>query len=324
MAEYHGPRGREPNEYPALDQPVDGVVYGQALAPENDHVPDVNGMMEAVGVPLTDELPHSLEWYAGAKDREAARQKEIDELLERKNDLRQYWAETVRASLMEAADKVAAIQAEPEPLDLAKTLARALHERPRDKAEAARLLALDKSIAGERDRLRVELAFIFDRITGLEVTVREKEAQDMAEEEERRAKVEAERKRKAKLERLLEKNAARLRGEDVRDSDSDEEAAAAQEGDAGAAAEGDGEAGQTSSGKEPTFLKPASDLQPAPDLQPASPVIPPPGQRGGLARELPPLRAPPPPPPISPNGAAGASPLPGSLESPEASPGGVE
>merc|ERR1719393_235516 len=50
--------------------------------------------MEASNIPLTDELPHSLEWYAGAKDREAARQKEIDGLLDEKNELRIEWAET--------------------------------------------------------------------------------------------------------------------------------------------------------------------------------------------------------------------------------------
>merc|ERR1719487_939969 len=108
--------------------------------------------MEASNIPLTDELPHSLEWYAGAKDRQAARDKEIDELLFTKNDLRVEWAETISASLQEASEKVAGIQAEKEPLDLASTLARALHERPRDKAECDRLIKLDAEIAGERDR----------------------------------------------------------------------------------------------------------------------------------------------------------------------------
>jgi hypothetical protein len=71
-----------------IDQPVDGFVYGHQPKPDA-YVPKVNNLLEAADIPTgaPGVLPYSLEWYAGAKDRKAAREKLKDELLLRKDVL---------------------------------------------------------------------------------------------------------------------------------------------------------------------------------------------------------------------------------------------
>jgi len=207
-----------------IDQPVDGVVYGHQPKPDQ-YVPKVDNILEAADIPTgpPGQLPYSLEWYAGAKDRKALREKLKDELLVRKDILRTDWVTMVCFEVDEAIQKVGRVRSEPEPFDLAILLARTIHERPREKKQANELLKYDRKVKTQRERCKHGLDAIYDRLHFNMAAIKEKERLDVVEEDRRKAEVEAERKKQEKLEKILARNAKRLAGEAVSEDEEEED-----------------------------------------------------------------------------------------------------
>lgn len=248
----------------------DGYVYGHAPK-EPEAPPDLEGMFEAAGIPgpLDGGSPFTAEWYAGAKERAIARDKEMQELLERKDVLRTEWADLVSDELAEWASLVDKRAAEPQRVGgLAELLARTAHERPGEADRVEELKVLLTQAATDRERCEAELENAAKHLRRNEDAVRAREAQDKAEEEERKEEKRKADARRAKAERLLERQAALMRGEEYPASEADEE-------------EGDGGSGEEA-------MKPP----PPPTLLPAG------APREGAARTLPPLQGAPPPPPL--------------------------
>mmetsp|Transcript_37766 Transcript_37766/g.108861 ORF Transcript_37766/g.108861 Transcript_37766/m.108861 type:complete len:304 (-) Transcript_37766:45-956(-) len=292
------PPGMEPLTGPTLPNAQgvlseEGFVYGHAVKQPRSKPPDVEGMMKAAGIPGPKEggLPHSLEWYRGAKERQAAREKEKEELLIVKNDYRKDWASIITDRLEDVGYRVDCIMKEPQPLGvLAELLARTAHERPnavdRIQELRTRLAVADQ----EKERLNLELANAREGLRTMEDSVRRKKVEGDEEEEERLRLAEEERQRKAKAEKQLRRNAALLRGEEWTESDSD---ASEDEGQAAAALAADGEDAGTP-GPSPALEVPptAGSREIFGSGQPPTPGA----VRGGLAQQLPPITDPPPPP----------------------------
>lgn len=197
-----------------MDRPLDGLVYGQAPSTLPD-VPDVDGMFVAVGLPEEPEgggLPHSLEWYAGAKDREAARREEMDELIIRRNDLRSEWTNLIKDNLGVWSEKVDTIAAEPPPKGLAVLLARTAHEQPGATEKIRDLQQLGIEAARKRELMAKELADCQDGLSICATIIQAAEDEAAAEEVKRLAKQEAERERKRRAEEALKRNEELLLG----------------------------------------------------------------------------------------------------------------
>jgi len=215
------PPGMEPLTGPDLVPGVaqiaeDGFVYGKAPNPPQNP-PDVAELMEAANIPAPSStgLPHTLEWYRGAKDRKTARAKESQGLLVRKNELRKQWNALVLSSLGVIGEKVDSLAAEPQPVgDLALLLARTAHERPEHQKTIAELQdRLDVAVKA-KECLDSELSLARTQLSDVETLMRELDAQGDAEEEERLQKKREEEDKKARNERLLRRNEALLRGEE--------------------------------------------------------------------------------------------------------------
>merc|ERR1712232_940758 len=101
-------------------------------------------------------------------------------------------------------------------------LARTIHERPNEKKQARELLRYDQQVSAARDRAKTGLEQVRGRLQFNKDEIMEKERRDVQEEEERKADVEAERKRQARLQRILDRNARRLAGEQVSDTEGED------------------------------------------------------------------------------------------------------
>lgn len=272
-----------------IDQPVDGLVYGHQ--PKIDQfVPKVNNILEAADIPTGPPgvLPYSLEWYAGAKDRKAMREKLKDELLLRKDILRTDWVTIVCDEVSEAIEKVARVKAEPEPFDLALLLARTIHERPREKRQAKELLKYDRRVKAARDRARAGLDEVHENLEFNLEAIIAKERQDAEDEVERKAEVEAERKKAARLQKILDRNSKRLAGEVVSDTEGEDESDDAPEAQEEAAAEEEAAGSDVDSPLSPPA--PRKGKATAASLDDVA-GLPAPNGRQGSFRELPPLKA---------------------------------
>jgi len=275
----------------------EGWVYGQKLK-EPEAPSDLEGMMEAAGVPdnLTNgTLPFSPEWYAGAKERQRLRDIEKEKLLFDKADCRHEWAELMWTDLSTWGDRIEFIVNQPEPLaDLQALLARTRHERPDDVDRFNQLKAIATEAEIRQSRVRKDLSSSSEFLETLEAKIREKEAKEHAEELERIEKKRLADKRKRKAQRALARNEALLRGEDppplVEDSEA-ENADDEQDGDMSPVSPGDASPDFGLKGSRPATGLSVRSFDASPDHSP------PPLQRGGPGRELPPIQDPPPVPP---------------------------
>uniref|UniRef100_A0A7S1Q383 Uncharacterized protein n=1 Tax=Alexandrium catenella TaxID=2925 RepID=A0A7S1Q383_ALECA len=276
---------------------TDGFVYGHAVKQPRSKPPNVEAMFKAAGIPGPKEggLPHSLEWYRGAKARQAARAKEKEELLVVKHGHKQSWASILSASLEDCSYRADCIMKEPQPLGLlAELLARTAHERPQavDRIEELRMRLLVADT--EKERLNSALSNARDSLGVVEADVRRKRVEAEEEEEERLKELAIEKKHKAKAEKQLRRNEALLLGEEWDESDS---SGSEDENKDAAAGEEDSEEDDAS----PPGATPPLDVPPANELRDIFGTGEPPtpgATRGGLARELPPIPDPPPPPPL--------------------------
>lgn len=254
----------------------EGFVYGKAPKPPNERPPDIEAMMEAAGLPGPTEggLPFTLEWYRGAKARQAKRDIEKEELLNRKNDLRKGWASQMLGSLDECAGQVDKIIGEPQPLGkLAEMLARTNHERPDQIARIQELKGRLVDADRERVRLNNNLQGAKESMGSNQDAIRRRDSEgDLDEEERIRQKILAA-KKKAKGERALRRNEALLRGEDpgppTPPSEEEQECAS----------------------PVPDVTNRALSSPPLPPEPPQAGAV-----RSGPARELPPISHPPRPP----------------------------
>mmetsp|Transcript_4505 Transcript_4505/g.10316 ORF Transcript_4505/g.10316 Transcript_4505/m.10316 type:complete len:291 (-) Transcript_4505:145-1017(-) len=251
----------------------DGFIYGRAPRPPAEP-PNLPELFEAAGIPEGKEkggLPHTLEWYRGAKDRQAARDKESDELLMKKNELRKQWNEEMWNTLGDMQAKVDAIFNEPQPRGaLAELLARVAHERPTyvEKVDVLRVRVEE----AEREKVRLNglMSSARNSLENIEVAIRQRHQEGDAEEVERLRVKEEERKKKAKQDRVLKRMQALLQGVELPPTPPD--------------------------GEEPEPAE-AQPRAPSPGLLNSTPgdpfgtaVPPEPGAvRGGLSRELPPI-----------------------------------
>jgi hypothetical protein len=268
-----------------MDRPLDGFIYGQPPSKLPD-VPDVVGMLEAADVPLGDggNLPHTLEWYAGAKERQAARNLEMETLVVSRNDLRNSWCDMAVEAMNTWIGNVEDLANLQEPQDINSLLARTVASRPYDTEEITKLKAIVTGAEARRAELREANASIIERLRTLEEKIHEKKHQDEVEEEARAEKERLRKEHKARSEEALRKAQSMMEGENDEGGDAEE-------------AEDEDEPADTtevSGGPLPPL--------PSPTLPSQSPGTPgrgtPPGigTPGRRTQELPPLTDPPLPP----------------------------
>jgi len=256
----------------------EGYVYGQTPKKPTP-IPDIPALFESVGVPKgkLGDLPHTKEWYAGAKERQRLREIETEELYFRKDQLRTNWVDLVLDGLDVWGSKVTARLGERGPVvGLAELLARAAHERPSGEDRIEELLAKSKQAQADQARLRIELTDAREHIDQNEDQIRKREEEDVVTEQERLAEKQAEKERMARAEKQLARQAALLRGEELpEESEDGGEAAAADAEEEGAGADPEPPV--------PPSAVPAASFLSEPSSSPS------PELRGGLARQLPPL-----------------------------------
>jgi len=215
----------------------EGYVYGRA--PEQpSNPPDLNELFEAADIPKgkLGDLPMSVEWYAGAKERSRLRNLEMESLFEQKNALRSEWVDLALADLNEWGAIVEERKREVGPvLGLAEVLARTAHERPQDAERVERLVGKSAKAFANQARLAEALEVWGAHIEGNEEVIRLREHQDQEKEVQRVAEQKAQELRKQKADRRLARQAALLRGEDVPPSSDEEEEQAKEEEEARAA-----------------------------------------------------------------------------------------
>jgi len=260
-----------------MDRWTDGQVYGQDPKHQKlPDVPDIESMMEVADVPLgdgPDVLPYSLEWYAGAKDRQLARDAEKEKLVVDRSQLRKTWSDLATTELSRWIDTIEEAAGSRENQEINILLARTVNERPYDTKEINLLkTAVDKA-EQKRKVLREETKVILSTLRRVEDCVVAKEAHDAAEEQARLEKEKAEFERKAKAKAAVKKAQQMMYGGG--DDDSDEEPA--------------------SPGGEPEAEAPTSGGQLPPLNLPSGS----PGQKTGMAAQLPPLDDPPVPPQLT-------------------------
>lgn len=250
-----------------MDRPTDGVVYGQPPSKLPD-VPDIEGMFEAADVPKGDgsSLPHSLEWYAGAKDRQKVRDAETEELVLAREELRNEWTDMAAGGMQQWITNVEDLANLMEPQDINALLARTMAERPADTNELDKLKGIVDGAEARRAELREANSGIIERLRIVEEQIRLKQQQDQAEDEARKERERIAREKKARSEEALRKAQALMYGEDP---------------------EGEGESNDEDGDGED---------EPAADAEGDSGAVP--ALRQGLNRELPPLADPPLPPPL--------------------------
>jgi len=270
-----------------MDRPLDGFVYGQAPAKMPD-LPNVVGMLEAADVPLGDggDLPHTLEWYAGAKDRQKARDEEAEQLTVVRDKLRNEWCNLACEELLGWISKVEAVANEPEPQDVNALLARTVSERPNDKVEIDLLRHIVTTEEEGKAKLREANRVVLERMHQLDVEVRERQVK---EDEDERIIVEEKRiatAKKKKSEEALRKAQMAMFGRDVEEEEDEND----EEHEEEAQIEGSGPLPPLG-GPMPTQGVEGTIETPGRGGLPATPSA-----RTGLARELPPLANTPIPP----------------------------
>jgi hypothetical protein len=246
-----------------MDRPTDGWIFGQAPS-KLPTVPDIAGQFEAADIPKGDgdTLPHSLEWYAGAKDRQKARDEETAQREIDRENLRNEWAGLAMEGLEAWAIRVEDLANLQEPQDINGLLARTVAERPSDTVEIEKLKGIVSGAESQRAQLREASAAVIERLKELEAQITAKNQQDQAEEEVRKEKVRAHREHMAACEEALHKAQAMMQGDHAEDEEEEE------------GSEGEGQDSTTAEGNVGRPL------------------------RSGLAAELPPLANPPAPPPL--------------------------
>jgi len=265
---------------------------------------DLEGLFEAAGVPdkLTNgQLPFSPEWYAGAKERQRLRDIEKEELLAQRAGVRTEWAELVWTDLGTWRDRIDFTVSMPEPLaDLQVLLARTKHERPEDVERYEELLEVAAKAEARQVQVRQELSATRSSIVDIEAEIRRKEEQDDAEEKDRIEKKRLADKRRRRAERVLKRNEALLRGEEPPPLVEDSEAEGMENPDSPTSAPSPSNNLEESvngskdilGSRTPKETQTAGTPIDSSSAALASPTL----QRGGMARELPPLQDPPQPP----------------------------
>merc|ERR1719446_1136736 len=101
-------------------------------------------MFEAADIPTAEpgSLPHTLEWYAQAPERQKKREEEMEQRANDRNDLRNEWCNMAMENVMTWIEKVESIANLQEPQDINELLARTVHERPGDTEEIDKLKAI--------------------------------------------------------------------------------------------------------------------------------------------------------------------------------------
>lgn len=196
---------------------LEGTIYGQAPK-EPSPIPDIQGIFDAAGIPKgkLGELPHSKEWYAGAKKRAKLREEEVEILYEKKGSLRRDWVNFVTAGLAVWDDRIHAMQKMRGPTGgLAEQLARAAHERPFDEERIAILNDKSDTAAANLERLTAELASVKASINESQVEILKKEALDAAQDETRNEEKLLAKEKKERADKELARQAALLRGEEL-------------------------------------------------------------------------------------------------------------
>lgn len=267
----------------------EGWIYG-AVPKKPVEFPDVIGLLEATGVPtnLDGQLPHTEEWYAGAKDRIKQREKETRALYDQVGALRQEWADIVLNELALWSERVVQMRSEPGAYGKLQTqLARINHERPADVIRIQQLR--DSLVESERVKEETEkqLVVVGDNIDRLQVEVKEKEAAEKVLHEAKMAFLREEKLRRKRNERLLRRAQAILAEKEPPPDSSDSD-------DVSPVSKKSGGTGESSPVSSAAFhFRPGSGVRSFGLLEEPSPRTP---KRGGIARELPPIVDPPPPP----------------------------
>eukprot|EP00933_Yihiella_yeosuensis_P013043 TRINITY_DN12272_c0_g2_i2.p1 TRINITY_DN12272_c0_g2~~TRINITY_DN12272_c0_g2_i2.p1 ORF type:complete len:340 (+),score=73.05 TRINITY_DN12272_c0_g2_i2:60-1022(+) len=312
----------------------EGYIYGRQKQEPADP-PDLPGLFDAANIPEKtggiEGLPHSPEWYAGAKDREKIRAAEFEKMLVQKASLRKDWADLVGDGLTTARDRLDMVMNLAEPLsDLKALVARTKHERPGDAGTFNSLHEVARLASIRQDKARQELRDIMDGMSTLEGEIKGKEAADAKAEEDRLEEKRLADKRRRKNERMLKRQEALVRGEDpgplVEDSDEEpgqkppeddlarllspqDESRPSTASSLPASAVGGRRKDPLSSpetspavrGSRPHSenrrVRLSDDLDASPGHSPST--SPPPLQRSGISRELPPLDDPPIPPDLA-------------------------
>mmetsp|Transcript_47602 Transcript_47602/g.111327 ORF Transcript_47602/g.111327 Transcript_47602/m.111327 type:complete len:285 (-) Transcript_47602:158-1012(-) len=274
----------------------EGWVYGQKPK-EPEAPPDLESLFEAAGVPdkLTNgQPPFSPEWYAGAKERQRLRDIEIEHLMSQYNDVRHHWSELMWTDLSIWRDRIDYTASLPEPLaDLQALLARTKHERPDDVARFREIEEIASKAGVRQLQVRSHLTEAKEQMQDIEAKVRKKDEEEEVAEQERLERKRLAEKRRRRAERVLKRNEALLRGEDPPPLIEDSDLEAPPEDDDKDPIDDLMDASPQGAGNR-TRTSRSEDSPAATSL--AHSLSPPPLQRGGLARELPPLQDPPQPP----------------------------
>lgn len=202
-------------------QTTEGTVYGVAPQQPKDP-PDLDLLFEGADLPggRDNSLPFSLEWYAGAKERQRLRDEDRERLDTRRVQLRGVWTELMEQDISEWLGKVDALLLDDGSAavgalgGLAELVARAAQETPDDVERNEQLVqALARSEA-EDDLLNQELSTTRHGLQTVAGVIQQAEADAVADDE---AKAEAKREqeaRRARAEEELRRQEALLKGED--------------------------------------------------------------------------------------------------------------
>jgi len=202
-------------------QTTEGTVYGVAPQQPKDP-PDLDLLFEGADLPggRDNSLPFSLEWYAGAKERQRLRDEERERLDTRKIELRGGWTKLMEQDISEWIGKVDALISDDGSAavgalrGLAELVARAAQESPDDVERNEQLVQALARSETEDDLLNRELRTTRHGLQTCAEVIQQAEAEAVADDE---AKAEAKRvqeARRAKAEEELRRQEALLRGED--------------------------------------------------------------------------------------------------------------
>mmetsp|Transcript_6770 Transcript_6770/g.11901 ORF Transcript_6770/g.11901 Transcript_6770/m.11901 type:complete len:295 (+) Transcript_6770:61-945(+) len=197
------------------DDPTYGTVYGRTEPPEEVTAPNVDGMLDAIGVPRSKDgaLPFTKEWYANAKQRQRNRDKEREKRYRRLDELRIEFATSLEAELHHWCAKTTGYISTEDSQDLEMLLAKTAIERPWDKEEFEALKLEMSAVEERRADLRQGLLDVSLRFATSEKCVKDREAHDRKVEQARADQVAADRARIKAAELAVAQATALLRGE---------------------------------------------------------------------------------------------------------------
>mmetsp|Transcript_36624 Transcript_36624/g.98123 ORF Transcript_36624/g.98123 Transcript_36624/m.98123 type:complete len:290 (+) Transcript_36624:106-975(+) len=202
-------------------QTTEGTVYGVAPQ-EPKEPPDLDLLFEGADLPggRDNSLPFSLEWYAGAKERQRLRDEERERLDARRVQLRAGWTDLMDHDISDWIGRVNALASDDGSAamgalsGLAELVARAAQESPDDAERNEQLVQAFARSEAEDDALNLELRATRGGLQTCKEAIQQAEARAVADDE---AKAEAKRvheARRAKAEEELRRQEALLRGED--------------------------------------------------------------------------------------------------------------